>query len=200
MNLCGKILPKCWNVCTKLYGVVSWNTVILTTLSSRPALVTISMPSSRHWGIFSARVRLPSLTLESGPLYGWQSVSTLCCRAHFVDVWPDIAPFSRVRVCNFLSCLCGVSSLRRGLVCPLWREAWPVLCKSQFSHLSVCTFTIYIFVFHTCTIFFRNQHGRIKAGCLLWTCLSMRGRVCPLSTDSVANTKCSRQEYRLNWS
>jgi hypothetical protein len=27
---------------------------------------------------------------------------------------------------------------------PLWREAGSVLCKSQFSHLSVCTFTIYI--------------------------------------------------------
>jgi hypothetical protein len=35
---------------------------------------------------------------------------------------------------------------------PLWREAGSVLCKSQSSHLSVCTFTIYIFVFHTFTI------------------------------------------------
>jgi hypothetical protein len=35
---------------------------------------------------------------------------------------------------------------------PLWREAGSVLCKSQFSHLSVCTFNIYIFVFHTFTI------------------------------------------------
>jgi hypothetical protein len=31
---------------------------------------------------------------------------------------------------------------------PLWREAGSVLCKSQSSHLSVCAFTIYIFVFH----------------------------------------------------
>jgi hypothetical protein len=36
---------------------------------------------------------------------------------------------------------------------PLWREAWPVLCKSQYSHLSLCTFTINIFVFHTFTIY-----------------------------------------------
>jgi hypothetical protein len=32
---------------------------------------------------------------------------------------------------------------------PLWREAGSVLCKSQSSHLSVCTFTIKIFLFHT---------------------------------------------------
>jgi hypothetical protein len=35
---------------------------------------------------------------------------------------------------------------------PLWRDTGSVLCKSQYSHLSVCTFTIYIFVFHTFTI------------------------------------------------
>jgi hypothetical protein len=33
----------------------------------------------------------------------------------------------------------------------LWREAGSVLCKSQSSHLSVCIFTIYIFVFHNFT-------------------------------------------------
>jgi hypothetical protein len=36
-----------------------------------------------------------------------QSVSTSWCRAHFVDVWPDIVSFSRVWVWNSLSCLCG---------------------------------------------------------------------------------------------
>jgi hypothetical protein len=37
--------------------------------------------------------------------------------------------------------------------CPLSREAGPVPCKSQSSHLSVCTFTINIFVFHTFTVY-----------------------------------------------
>jgi hypothetical protein len=53
-----------------------------------------------------------------------QSVSMSCCRAHFVNVWPDIASFSRVWDWNLLSCLVGR---------PLWREAWSVLCKSQSS-------------------------------------------------------------------
>jgi hypothetical protein len=43
------------------------------------------------------------------------SVSMSWCRAHFVDVWPDIASW----VWNLLSCLCGVPSLTRGRVCPL---------------------------------------------------------------------------------
>jgi hypothetical protein len=30
---------------------------------------------------------------------------------------------------------------------PLWREARSVLCKSQYSHLSVCAFTIYVLSF-----------------------------------------------------
>jgi hypothetical protein len=36
------------------------------------------------------------------------------CRAHFVDVWPDNASFSRVRVWNLFSCLSGAPSLTRG--------------------------------------------------------------------------------------
>jgi hypothetical protein len=180
-----------------------------------------------------------------------QSVSMSWFRAHFVDVWPDIASCSRVWVWNVLCCLCGAPSLTRGQsvrvrvtlrlivsqyvlvssplcgrltrycflfksmglkcvvlslwgalsdqrsvsqgqshftadsqsVClgfeptlwtfhqillpfqelesgiccpvsverPLWREAGSFLCNSQSSHLSVCTFTIYIFVFHTFT-------------------------------------------------
>jgi hypothetical protein len=36
---------------------------------------------------------------------------------------------------------------------PLWQEAVSVLCKSQSSHLSMCTFIINIFVFHTFTIY-----------------------------------------------
>jgi hypothetical protein len=51
-------------------------------------------------------------------LYGWQSVRMSWCRAHSVDVWPDIASFSRVWVWNLLSCLCGAPSLTRGRVCP----------------------------------------------------------------------------------
>jgi hypothetical protein len=34
-----------------------------------------------------------------------QQVSMSWCRAHFVDIWPDIASFSRVWVWNLLSCL-----------------------------------------------------------------------------------------------
>jgi predicted ABC-class ATPase len=48
-----------------------------------------------------------------------QSVSMSWCRAHFVDVWPDIASFSRVWVWNLLSCLCEAPSPTRGRVCPL---------------------------------------------------------------------------------
>jgi hypothetical protein len=35
---------------------------------------------------------------------------------------------------------------------PLWREAGSVLCNSQSSHLPMCTFTTYIFIFHIFTI------------------------------------------------
>jgi hypothetical protein len=59
-----------------------------------------------------------------------QSVSMSWCWAHFVDVWPDISSFSSLWVWNLLSCVCGAPSLTRGRVCPL----------------SVCTFTIYMFV------------------------------------------------------
>jgi hypothetical protein len=47
------------------------------------------------------------------------TVSMSWCRAHFVDVWPDIASSSRVLVWNLLSSLCGAPSLTRGRVCPL---------------------------------------------------------------------------------
>jgi hypothetical protein len=49
----------------------------------------------------------------------------------------------------FGSEICCLVSVGR----PLRREAGSVLCKSQSSHLSVCTFTIYIFVFHTFTTY-----------------------------------------------
>jgi hypothetical protein len=55
---------------------------------------------------------------DSESLYGWQSVSMSWCRAHFMDVWPDIASFSRVWVWNVLCCPCGAPSLTRGRVCP----------------------------------------------------------------------------------
>jgi hypothetical protein len=60
-----------------------------------------------------------SFVSESESLYGWQSVSQSWCRAHFVDVWPDIASFSGLWIWNLLSCLCGAPSLTRGRVCPL---------------------------------------------------------------------------------
>jgi hypothetical protein len=56
---------------------------------------------------------------KSESLYGCQSVSMSWCRAYFVDVWPDIASFSRDWVWDLLSCLCGAPSLTRGRVCPL---------------------------------------------------------------------------------
>jgi hypothetical protein len=40
-------------------------------------------------------------------------------RAHFVDVWQDIVPLSRVWVWNLLSCLCGAPCLTRGRICLL---------------------------------------------------------------------------------
>jgi hypothetical protein len=43
----------------------------------------------------------------------------------------------------------GLEFVLLSMGCPLWREAGSVFCKSQSSHLSVCTFTINIFVFHT---------------------------------------------------
>jgi hypothetical protein len=76
------------------------------------SFVTCSLFSSRFiMSKYQAKVMLESL-------YGWQSVSMSWCRAHFVDVWPDIASFSRVWVWNLLSCLCGAPSLTRGRVCP----------------------------------------------------------------------------------
>jgi hypothetical protein len=58
---------------------------------------------------------------------------------------------------------------------PLWWEAGSVLCKSQSSHLSVCTFTIYICVFHIFTIY-------------IWVMSS----VYSLSTDQIqTTTSCS---------
>jgi hypothetical protein len=89
----------------------------------------------------------------SQSLYSWQSVgqsvSMSWRRAHFVDVWPDTASFSRVWVWNLLSCLCGAL---------LWQEAGSVLGKSQSSHLSVHTFIIYIVVFHIFTMYIYTHY------------------------------------------
>jgi hypothetical protein len=51
---------------------------------------------------------------DSESLYDWRSVRMSWYRAHFADVWPDIASFWRVWVWNLLSCLCGAPSLTRG--------------------------------------------------------------------------------------
>jgi hypothetical protein len=112
------------------------------------------------------------------------------CRAHFVDVWPDIAFFQMFRsgICCSVSVGRPLWRENGSVICqspsdftadsqsvflgaeptlwtidqilllfqefgswiccpvpvgrPLWREAGSVLCKSQSSHLSVCTFTV----------------------------------------------------------
>jgi hypothetical protein len=71
------------------------------------------------------------------------------CRAHFVDIDQVLLPFQQFR-----SGICCPVSVGR----PLWREAWSVLCRSQPSNLSVCTFTIYIFfcLSHSCFRFWTN--------------------------------------------
>jgi hypothetical protein len=95
-------------------------------------------------------------------LYGWQSVSSISwCRAHFVDVWPDIASSFQV----FGSGICCLVSVGR----PLWREAGSVLCKSQSSHLSVCIFTIYIFIFHTFPYTHTHTHTHIYIYIYIYT-------------------------------
>jgi hypothetical protein len=88
-------------------------------------------PSPYLVGLFSARYEYQSQT------HFTDDSQYVLGRAHIVDVWPDIASFSRVCVLNLLS----------SVEHPLWREAGSVLCKSQPSHLSVCTFTIYILYF-----------------------------------------------------
>jgi hypothetical protein len=95
--------------------------------------VSINCPS---WSFFLSFVFQSEL--ESVSLFGWQSVSQyvlasspLCGRL--------------TRYCILFKCL--------GLGRPLWREAGSVLCKPQSSHLSVCTFTIYIFVSYNFTIY-----------------------------------------------
>jgi hypothetical protein len=72
-----------------------------------------------------------------------QSVRMSWCRAHVWTFDQILLPFQ-----EFRSGICCPVSVGR----PLWREARSVLCKSQSSHLSVCKFTIYIFVFHIFTI------------------------------------------------
>jgi hypothetical protein len=70
-----------------------------------------------------------------------QSVSMSWCRAHFVDVWPDIAFFSTVWVWNLLSCLWGaLSDERPGL--------------SFVSHsLVICLYVHFLLTFLCFTLF-----------------------------------------------
>jgi hypothetical protein len=79
-----------------------------------------------------------------------QSVSRSRRRAHFVDVWADIASFARLWVWNLLSCLCGAPSLTRGRVCPLWVRVTLRLTMSQYALVSspLCgCLTRYCFLF-----------------------------------------------------
>jgi hypothetical protein len=94
---------------------------------------------------------------DSESLYGWQSVSQSVCLVE-PTLWTfdqTLLPFQ-----EFRSGICCPVSVRR----PLWRDALSVLCKSQSSHLAVCTCTIYIFVFHTSTIYM-YMYIYIYTGC-----------------------------------
>jgi hypothetical protein len=55
------------------------------------------------WGALSDERPGLSFVIHSHFTADSQSVSMSWCRAHFVDVWPDIASFSRVWVWNFIS-------------------------------------------------------------------------------------------------
>jgi hypothetical protein len=64
----------------------------------------------------------------------------------------------------------------------LWWEAGSVLCKSQSSHLSVCTFTINIFVFHTFIIYiytYTHTHYIIYLYTRPLLVLARYSRLCP---------------------
>jgi hypothetical protein len=71
------------------------------------------------WGALSDKRPRLSFVSQSDFMAESQSVSMSWCRAHFADVWSDIASFWRVRVWNSLFCLCRAPSLTRGRVCPL---------------------------------------------------------------------------------
>jgi hypothetical protein len=79
-------------------------------------------------------------------------------RAHFVDVWPDIASFSRVWVWNLLTCLCGAPSLTRDRVCPLSEPeslyAWQSVSQYVLVPSPLC--------------------GRLTRYCFLFKCLSLK--------------------------
>jgi hypothetical protein len=81
-----------------------------------------------------------------------QSVSMSWCRAHFVDVWPHIASFSRVWVCN--CCLISV-----GL--PLWREAGFAVCSQ--SHFTADSQSVGQYVLVSCL-----RCGRLTRYCFLF--------------------------------
>jgi hypothetical protein len=85
----------------------SWDNSLLSWIQSSEPIVI-----SGHQYRVRVRVTLRLIVSQSVSQYSW-------CRAHFVDVWPDIASFSRVWIWNLLSCLCGAPSLARGRVCPL---------------------------------------------------------------------------------
>jgi hypothetical protein len=88
---------------------------------------------------------------KSESLYGCQSVSQSVCLGVEPTLWTSdqiLLPFQ-----EFGSGICCPVSVGR----PLWREVESVLRKSQSSHLSVCTFTIYIFVFYNFTTYTHIQ-------------------------------------------
>jgi hypothetical protein len=95
----------------------------------------------------SVQEELRIVLAESESLYGSQSVSQSVC----LGVEPTLWTFDQILLPFqvFGSGICCFVSVGR----PLWREAGSVLFKSQSSHLSVCTFTMYIFVFHTFTVY-----------------------------------------------
>jgi hypothetical protein len=92
----------------------------------------------------------------------WALKCTYCSsqsRSHFTADSQSVSLGVEPTLWTFDQILLPFQEFRSGICCPvsvgrpLWREAGPVLCKSQSSHFSLCTFTINISVFHTFTIY-----------------------------------------------
>jgi hypothetical protein len=137
------------------------------------------------WGALSDE--RPGLSFVSHSLVIWskfkvtlqltvtQSASMSRFRAHFVDVWPDIASFSRVLVWNLLFCLCGAPSLTRGRV-------WPPLWVRVTLRLTVsmCRFRAqFVDVWPDIASLSRVWDWNLLS-CLYGAPSLTRGRVCPL--------------------
>jgi hypothetical protein len=92
-----------------------------------------------------------------------QSVSKSWCRAHLLTSDQIMLPFQ-----VFGSGICCPVSVGR----PLWRAAGSVLCKSQSSDLSVCTFTILSFTHLSLYIHISSSSGH-NGSLNTWTVVNM---------------------------